>query len=77
MTRWNSLLEMIKIFVRAEKCIRMGLVEIGTSTIITNAEIRILHHLIDVLEPVKYVVDGLRRRNPTLLADERIHDFMF
>ena len=31
-TRWNSLLEMIKIFVRAEKCIRMALVEIGTST---------------------------------------------
>ena len=45
-TRWNSLLEMIKIFVRAEKCIRMALVEIGTSTTITNAEIKIIHDLI-------------------------------
>ena len=77
MTRWNSLLEMIKIFVRAEKCIRMGLLKIGTSTIIANAEIKILHDLIDAIEPVKHVVDGLHRRNPTLLAAEWIHDFMF
>ena len=76
-TRWNSLLEMIKIFVRVEKCIRMALVEIGTSTTITNAEIKILHDLIDVLEPVKHAVDGLCRRNATLLTAERIHDFVF
>ena len=75
--RWNSLLEMIKIFVRAEKCIRMALVEIGTSTAITNAEIKIPHDLIDVLEPVKHAVDGLCRRNAALLTAERIHDFVF
>ena len=51
-TGWNSLLEMIKVVVRAEKCIKMALVKIGTSTTITNAEIKILHDLIDVLEPV-------------------------
>ena len=76
-TRWNSLLEMIKIFVRAEKCIRMALVEIGTSTTITNAKIKIIHDLIDVLEPVKHAVDGLCKRNATLLTAERIHDFVF
>ena len=76
-TKWNSLLEMIKIFVRAEKYIRMALVEIGTSTTITSAEIKILHDLIDVLEPVKHAVDGLCRRNATLLTAERIHDFVF
>ena len=76
-TRWNSRLEMIKIFVRAEKCIRMALDEIGTSTTITNAEIKILHDLIDVLEPVKHAVDGLCRRNATLLIAEQIHDFVF
>ena len=76
-TRWNSLLEMIKIFVRAEKCIRMALVEIETSTTITNAEIKIPHDLIDVLELVKHAVDGLCRRNATLLTAERIHDFVF
>ena len=76
-TRWNSLLEMIKIFVRAEKCIKMALVEIGTSTTIMNAEIKILHDLIDVLEPVKHAVDGLCRRNATLLIADRIHDFVF
>ena len=75
--RWNSLLEMIKIFVRAEKCIRMALIEIGTSTTIMNAEIKILHDLIDVLEPVKHAVDGLYTRNATLLIAERIHDFVF
>ena len=68
---------MIKIFVRAEKCIRMAHVEIGASTIITNAEIKIPHDLIDVLEPVKHAVDGLCRRNATLLTAERIHDFVF
>ena len=68
---------MIKIFVRAEKCIRMALVEIGTFTTITNAEIKILHDLIDVLEPVKHAVDGLCRKNATLLTAERIHDFVF
>ena len=73
-TRWNSLLEMIKIFVRAEKCIKIALVEIGTSTTITNAEIKILHDLIDVLEPVKHAVDGLCRRKAT---PERIYDFVF
>ena len=44
-TRWNSLLEMIKTFVRAQKCIKMALVEIGTSTIMTEAEIKILRDL--------------------------------
>ena len=76
-TKWNSLLEMIKLFVRTEKCIRMALVEIGTSTTITNAEIKILHDLIDFLEPVKHAADGLCRRNATLLTAERIHDFVF
>ena len=76
-TRLNSLLEMIIIFVKAKKCIRMAVVEIGTSTTITNAEIKILHDLIDVLEPVKHAVEGLCRRNATLLTAERIHDFVF
>ena len=67
---------MIKMFVRAEKCIRMALVEIGTSTTITNAEIKILHDLIDVREPVKHAVDGLWR-NATLLTAEQTHDFVF
>ena len=60
-----------------EKCIRMALVEIGTSTTITNAEIKILHDLIHVLEPVKHAVDGLCRKNSTLLTAERIYDFVF
>ena len=68
---------MTKNFVRAEKCIRMALVEIGTSTTITNAEIKISHDLIDVLEPVKHAVHGLSRRNATLSTAERIHDFVF
>ena len=55
----------------------MALVEIGTSTNITNAEIKILHDLIDVLQRVKHAVDGFWRRNPTLLTAERIHDFVF
>ena len=76
-TRWNSLLEMIKIFARAEKCIKIALVAIGTSTTITNAEIKILPDLIDVLEPVKHAVDKLCRRNATLLTAERIYDFVF
>ena len=76
-TRWNSLLEMIKIFVRAETCIRMALVEIGTSTTITNAEIKILHDLIDVLEPAIHAVDELCRRKATLLTAKRIRDFVF
>ena len=76
-TRWNSLLEMIEIFVRVEKCIRMALVEIETCTTITDAEIKILHDLIDVLEPAKHAVGGLCRRNASLLTVERIHDFVF
>ena len=55
----------------------MALVEIETSTTITDAEIKILHDLIDVLESVKYAVDGVCRRNATLLTNERIHDFVF
>ena len=55
----------------------MALIEIGTSTTIMNAEIKILHDLIDVLEPVKHAVDGLCKRNATLLIAERIHDFVF
>ena len=37
-TRWSSLLEMIKIFVRAEKFIKMICVEIETSITITDAK---------------------------------------
>ena len=54
----------------------MALVEIGTSITITDAEIKILHDLIDVLEPVKHAVDGLCRRDATLLTAERIHEFV-
>ena len=46
--KWNSLLEIKKIFVRAEKCIRMALVEIGTSATVTDAEIKILHDLMSL-----------------------------
>lgn len=46
----------------------MALVEIGTSITITDAEIEILHNLIDVLEPVKYAVDGLCKRDATPLT---------
>ena len=76
-TRWSSFLEIIEIFVRVEKCIRMSLVKIGTCTTITEAEIKILLDLIDVLESVKHAVDGLCRRNAALLTVKRIHDFVF
>ena len=55
----------------------MALVEIGTSTTTTNAEIKILHDRIDVLESVKHAVDGLCGRNATFLIAERINDFVF
>ena len=54
----------------------MALVEIGTSVTITDAEIKILHDLIDVLESVKHTVDGLCRRDATLLTVKRIHGFV-
>ena len=56
---------------------QVALVEIGTSSIITDVEIEIFHDVIDVLEPVKHVVDKLCRRNATLLTAEWIHDFVF
>ena len=56
---------------------QMALVEIGTSTTITDVEIKILHDLIDILEPVKHAVDELCRRDATLLTIERIHNFVF
>ena len=52
-TRWNSLLEMIKIVVKAEKCIRMALIEIETTIATTDAETETLQDLIDVIKPVK------------------------
>ena len=55
----------------------MVLIEIGTCTTITDAEIKILHDLIDIFEPVKHAVDGLCRRNATLLTVKRIYDFVF
>ena len=75
-TKWNSLLELIKTFTKVEKCTRMALVEIETSVTITDAEMKILHDLIDVLEPVTHAVDGLCRRDATLLTAERIHGFV-
>ena len=53
-----------------------GACSIGTSVTITDAEIKILHDFIDVLEPVKHTVDGLCRRDATLLTAERIHGFV-
>ena len=71
-----QLLEMLKTFVRAEKCIKMALVEIGTSITFSDSEIKVLRDLVDVLEPVKYAVDRLCRRKATLFTAERIHDFV-
>ena len=77
-TRRNSLSEKIKIFVKAGKClVRMALIKIGTLITVTDAETKIVHDLIDALEPVKHAVDGLSTRNTILLTAERIHDFVF
>ena len=74
--RWNSFFR-DDCNVTVDKCIRMALAEIETSTTITDAEIKILHDLIDVIESVEHPVDGLFRRNATLLTAERIHDFVY
>ena len=76
-TRRNSLSEKTKIFVKTGKCIRMALIKIGTFITVTDAETKIVHDLIDALEPVKHAVDGLSKRNTILLTAEQIHDFVF
>ena len=75
-TGWNSLLEMIKIFVKVENVSEWLLSKLELLSTLRTLKLS-LRDLIDVLEPVnKLAVYGLSRRNATLLTAERIHDFV-
>ena len=76
-TRWSSLLIMIERFVRIAKSVRLALLELGSDIMFFDDEITSLKQLIKILEPAKYAVDALCRRDATLLTAERINGVVF
>ena len=68
---------MIERFVRIQKAVRLALLEMGSDIVISDDEIEALKQLIQILEPARYAVDALCRRDATLLTAERINGVVF
>ena len=71
------MLDMITRFLRMVKSVRLALIEAGSNLSFSDSEITLLEQLKEVLQPAKFAVVRLSRRDATLLTAERINNVVF
>jgi hypothetical protein len=71
-TRWSSLFNMLKRFVKLWSCIQATLILLGINHNISEQEMEAIVDLVEVLEPFKLAVEALCDRRVTALSAERI-----
>ena len=76
-TRWNSLVDMIKRFVKLKKSIKMSLIELSSDIHFSDEEFNELEDLIAALEPVKIGTEALCRRDATLISADEVTKFIY
>ena len=76
-TRWNSLVDMIKRFVRLKKSIKISLIELSSDIHFSDEEFNELEDLIAALEPVKIGTEALCRRDATLISADEVTKFIY
>ena len=68
-TRWNSLLQMLRRFLKLKGCVAKALVDLQMEKLMPEYyEIQVLEELVDALLPVQYAVEELCRRDATLVT---------
>lgn len=76
-TRWSTLAEMIKRFVKLKTAVRKALLDLKAPVSITDDEIGNLEEISNVLDPIKSAVDVLGCRNASLLTADVTIDVLF
>ena len=71
-TRWNSIEEMVGRFLTVKECVVLALNDLGLSYMWNEAQYPTLSELHKVLETIRLAVEGLERRDATLLTSESI-----
>lgn len=71
-TRWNSMVPMIKKFLLLKACIKKSLIELDIGELWIEGNIIVLKSLLDVLKPVQLAVEALGRRDMNLLKADAI-----
>jgi hypothetical protein len=67
-TRWNSLLDMLSVFLRLRGPIQKALIDLKQPSLVSDTDFDIIQDMVAALEPVKIVVEALCRRETTLLS---------
>lgn len=75
-TRWNSLLDMITVFLNVFPDIKEALKDIGNLNLLENINIPLLEELQKCLKPIKLTVDVLSRDNANLSTGRLAINFM-
>jgi hypothetical protein len=76
-TRWNSLLPMLKSFLKVKKPLLKIMAELSINITFTENDFEAVQDLITALEPVELASKKLCRRDATLLSSEGILRFHF
>ena len=71
-TRWNSTVDMLRRFFELRKHVEHALIDMDKRFDFTDSEIKLIHDIIESLEPLKFAVKKLCRRDATLVKAERI-----
>ncbi|KAJ2948892.1 hypothetical protein O0L34_g5823 [Tuta absoluta] len=75
-TRWSSLFDMLERFYNLKNCINKALIDIESEIKFSEEEWFKIHDLITCLEPFKYGVEALCRREATLMSADLTFRFI-
>lgn len=67
-TRWNSLFDMLKRFLKLKNCILKAMIDVKSSIQLSDSDIRVTEEIVAALEPVKIAVEALCQRDVNLVS---------
>jgi hypothetical protein len=67
---------MLERFDKVKNCILKSLIDLGSGISYDEEELNMIHNLVTTLEPEKFAVEALCRRDATLLSADTTISFM-
>lgn len=75
-TRWNSLLTMLERFEKLIDCVQKSLIDVKSQLTISKNEKQLISEITSTLLPIKLAVEGLCKRDATLITADATVKFM-
>lgn len=73
-TRWSSLCKMLERFYLLKSCVRKAMIDLDIRLNLSDLEFDTIKEIIDVLTPVKQVVEVICKRNTNLIVTDAVLD---